>query len=145
MAVMVIAIGVVVFAYITVMQIFTSEMSESDVSYQAHKAVERMTSDLVGNLEVVSATSSSIIFWYNDLNQNGTMDANETVSYSLNSTQEVLYRTQGNTSEAVAKYVLGFSLSYDDPMNPKIADITVTTGQNTTLSTVESSVKFRNL
>lgn len=148
MAVLSIAIAVIFYAFVASMHIFTNELSESDSSIQMHRAMERMTNELRNSLAIISANPTSVTFWYQDLNGNGTVDANETVAYSWTGTAEgYVNRTVQTASLEVANGIKGFTLTYNDvdPANIKVITIRITSMNGTSVSTLESSVKGRNL
>lgn len=146
MAVMTFAIVVLFYAFSISMRVLSEEMTESDVSLETHRAVERMVSELRNSLEIVSAGGTSITFWHVDTNGNGTREADETVSYSwTGGTVEALDRTIGETTFRIAGNVMNFSLTYDNPSNIKLIKILITGRKGTSIGTLESSVKSRNL
>ncbi len=139
---------VIFYAFTASMRIFTSEMSEADTSLETHRAMERMTKELRGALQIVSAEASSITFWYNDLNGDGTMEANETVTYSwTGASPGYINRTVQTSTQEVSSGIMNFSLTYNDPDPSNINFITIfMAAQNgSTMSTLESSVDCRNL
>jgi hypothetical protein len=148
LAVLSIAMGVVFYAFTASMRIFTSEISEADASLQAHKAIERMSSELQGALQIVSASATSITFWYSDTNGDGTREANETVTYTWTGTAEgYINRTVQASTLEIATGVKRLNLTYNDPSPPNIniIDILITVQKGTVLSTLESGVDIRNL
>jgi len=148
MAVLSIAIAVIFYAFTASMRIFTDEMSESGSSIEMHRAMERMTRELRESRQITSANSTSITFWYQDLNGNGTRDANETVKYTWTGTTEgYVNRTVQSSTLEVASGIRGFTLTYNDPApaNIKLIKIFITALNGKSVSTLESSVKSRNL
>jgi len=146
MAVLSIAIVIIFYAFQATMTALTEQFSESDVSLEVHKGMERMVKELRGALEIPSASGTSITFWYKDINGNGTRDAAETINYTWTGiTTETLTRTMGGATFIVANKISGFSLTYDDPSNIKLIRIKLTGTAGTSINTLESSVKLRNL
>lgn len=146
MAVMTLAIALIFYAFQATMKVLTEELSEADVSLEVHKGMERMVRELRGALEVPSAASTSITFWYRDLNGNGTRDAAETINYTWTGiTTETLTRTMGSSTFIVANKIIDLSLTYDNPSSVKLVKIKITGIKGTSVSTLESSVKLRNL
>lgn len=148
MAVLIVAMAVIFYAFNASMRIFTSELSETDASIQAHGAIERMTKELKGALEIVTATGTSVAFWYGDANGNGTREANETVKYTwTGTTTGLINRTVQTSTLEIADGVRRLSLTYNDPSPPniRIINILITVKKDSTLSTLESSVDIRNL
>ena len=139
MVVLSFAIAVIFYAFNASMRLFTNELSESDASFQAHKAVETMSNELRGAIEIVSANGTSITFM---------REAYETVTYSWTGTAEgLLNRTVQTSTQEIATGIKGFTLTYNDPTpsNIRLIKILVTVQKDSTLSTLESSVKCRNL
>lgn len=146
MSVLSIAMVVLFYAFTVSMNIFSSELSEADSSMSINTSLERMTKELRGALEIVSPGSTSISFWYKDLNGNGTREANETLVYSWTAgTQETLYRTTSAGSYILAYNVKSLQFTYDNPSAPKVVNIRITVKKGGNISTLESSVKSRNL
>jgi type II secretory pathway pseudopilin PulG len=143
-----IAMAVIFYAFSASMRIFTSEMWEADASLEVHRAMERMTKELRGALEVVSASGTSVTFWYSDLNGDGTREANETVTFSWTGTSEgYINRTVLTATQEISTGIKKFSFTYNDPSPPNIKFITIflSAQKGSTVSTLESSVDCRNL
>jgi type II secretory pathway pseudopilin PulG len=148
MAVLIIAMAVIFYAFTASMRIFTSELSETDASFEAHRAMERMTKELKGALEIVTATGTSVAFWYSDANGNGTREAGETVKYTWTGTTDgLINRTVQTSTLEIATGVKRINITYNDPspLNIRIINILITVKKDSTLSTLESSVDIRNL
>ena len=148
MAVLSIAIVVIFYAFTASMRVFTSELSDADASMEIHRAIERMTKELRGSLEIISADGTSITFWNEDLNNNGTREADETVQYSWTGTSEgYINRTVQTSTQEIATGIKSFSLTYNDPTpsNIRVVNIYITAQKGSTVSTLESGVKLRNL
>ncbi len=148
MAVLTIAMGVIIYAFIASMRIYTAELSEADASIQAHRAMERMTKEMRSALEIVTATGTSVAFWYSDANGNGTREASETVKYTwTGSTTGLINRTVQTSTLEVATGVANINLTYNDPDPPdiRIINILIRVKKGTMVSTLESSVDLRNL
>ena len=148
MGVLTFAMALIIYAFTQSMHIFTNELSEGDTAFEIQRSVDRMTKELRNALEIVSTSETSVTFWYQDLNGNSTRDANETVRYSWTGTTEgLLNRTVQTSTLEVASGIKGFSLTFDNP-NPasiKLINIRMTVQKGTTVTTLESSVKSRNL
>ena len=148
LAILSIAMAVIFYAFTASMHIFTSEMSEADASLEAHRAMERMTKELRGALQIVAASGTSVTFWYSDLNGDGTREANETVTYSwTGASQGYINRTVQTSTQEISIGIQNFLLTYNDPSPPNINLIKIfMSAQNgSTVSTLESSVDCRNL
>lgn len=140
------AIYVIFYAYVEITKIFTAEMTDSDISFETSKAMDRMGRELQQAREITSKSSTGITFWYRDTNNNSTREADETVSYSwTGGSTEAIFRTVVSTTERIANNINNLTLTYDDATTPKRVTISITGRKNSTLGTIESSVKFRNL
>ncbi|MBU0672466.1 MAG: hypothetical protein KJ732_05515 [Candidatus Margulisbacteria bacterium] len=135
-------IGVVVSAYIVSMRVFNQQISQSDIFWDGHRAVETMTKEIRECLEVTSAEASTITFWWKDLDGSTTRDANETVSYAL--ANQNLRRTIGSTSRGIANNVTSLSFAYNTNPNPSLVTVTVTLSRQGETTTVESKARIRN-
>jgi len=148
MGVLTFAMALIIYAFTQSMRIFTAELYEGDTAVEIHRSLDRMTKELRSSLEIVSADGISITFWSEDLNNNGTREANETVTYSWTGTSEgYLKRIVQTASIEVASGVKSFSLTYNNPTpsNIRLINIYITVQKGSNLSTLESSVKSRNL
>lgn len=137
-AVLSFAIIVIFYAYTASMRLFTGELSEFDASFQAHKAMELMTNELRGALEIISANGTSITF----------RNENETITFTWTGTDEgYLNRTVQTSTQEIATGIKSFSFTYNDPTpaNIKLINIYITDQKDSTLVTLESGVKCRNL
>jgi len=142
------ALALIFYAFTASMRIFTAELYEGDTAFEIQRSLDRMTKELRNSLEIVSANGTSITFWSEDLNSNGTREANETVTYSWTGTSEgYLKRIVQTASIEVASGVKSFSLTYNNPApsNIRLINIYMTVQKGSNLSTLESSVKSRNL
>ena len=140
-----IAIVVVFYAFTASMRVFTEELAHSDASFETHKAVDRMTKELRRSLEIVTANPTDISFWHEDTNNNGSREADETVEYIWVGSQEALIRTTYGKSIIISNSVTRLSLTYDNPSNVRVINISITAQKGESISTLESSVKPRNL
>ena len=148
MGVLTFALALIIYAFTASMHIFTAELYEGDTAIEIQRSIDRMTKELRNSLEIVSANGISITFWSEDLNSNGTREANETVTYSWTGTSEgYLKRIVQTASIEVASGVKSFSLTYNNPApsNIRLINIYMTVQKGSNLSTLESSVKSRNL
>jgi prepilin-type N-terminal cleavage/methylation domain-containing protein len=148
MGVLTFAMALIIYAFTQSMRIFTAELYEGDTAAEIQRSLDRMTKELRNALEIVSTSETSVTFWYQDLNNNGTREANETVTYSWTGTSEgYLKRIVQTASIEVATGVKSFSLTYNNPTpaNIRLINIYITVQKGSNLSTLESSVKSRNL
>ncbi len=148
MGVLTFAMALIIYAFTQSMHIFTAELYEGDTAVEIQRSIDRMTSELRNSREIVSTSESSVTFWYVDLNGNSTRDANETVRYSWTGTTEgLLNRTVQTSTLEVASGVKYFHLIFDNPApaNINLIKIQITVLKGSNLSTLESSVKSRNL
>ena len=146
MAMLLIIFAVIFLAYIIGIKIFEGEKSQSDVTLEINQGIASLEKDLMGALEIVSAESHSVTFWYKDLNGNSTIEAAETMTYSWSGTPEApLIRALGGDSKPVANYVSDFELTYSIPENIKFITIKLVIQKDDIISTAESSVSLRNI
>lgn len=140
--------GVLIVAYVASTRIFNEEISKSSALLEANKAVNNLRKDLRSCLQIISASSTSISFWAEDLNSNGTREAGEIYSYSWSGTVgDPLIKTSLGYSYAIARSIRLFSLTYNTTETSAITkvDIKVIAGSTTNLATVETAVKLRNI
>jgi hypothetical protein len=145
LAVISIAMIVLFYAFQAATMIFSSEMNESDSSFEAHKAIERIVADLRNSPEIITHTTTEVTFWYQDANNNSTREASEVVSYTWLPTTEAVYRGQNSASVIIANRIIGMSLTYDNPSDIGMITIKITSYQGDTVTTLESSANLRNL
>ncbi len=145
MAFLAIAMTAVFYGFNAAMDIFNMEMYESDSAIEAHRGMEHITKELQNCLAITTPGVRYITFWYQDYNGNGTIDANELVSYTWDATAQFLNRTQSSSTFAVAKGVTFFALTYDVTADINLITVWITTKKNTGVTTLESSVRARNL
>jgi prepilin-type N-terminal cleavage/methylation domain-containing protein len=145
--VLVIAISTVilllmVLAYLVGIRSLTQETSRFDLYWDGNRVIQDMAEEVRNCLNVNSADSSSISIWWDDVNDNGTMEADEVVSYVLSDHQ--LVRSRGSESRVLAKNVAGFNLSYDNPGYPTLVTITLTMGKEGNIATLETKADIRS-
>lgn len=68
MAMLLIIFAVIFLAYIVGIEIFEGEKGQSDVTLELNRGISFLEKDLMGALEIVTAESHSVTFWYKDLN-----------------------------------------------------------------------------
>jgi Tfp pilus assembly protein PilW len=141
-AISLVAFLVVAVSYSVGLRSFTQEMSRSDILLDGQKGLESITEELRECLNITSAGSNSVTFWWRDLNENETMDAGEVVSYAVSS--QVLRRTRGSTVEPVAKNVSVLRLNYDNPADPSLITVILTMQKEGNLVTLEGKASLRN-
>ena len=146
MAIMSMVMAAVFSAFSIFFRIFFDETQRTDIYIEADRGMNRIVSELRETKEIVSASSREVTFWLDDLNGNGTREANETVTYRWSgSIEAALNRIISNETFPVAYGVYNFTLSYDDPNDVKFIDVKLTTGKQLNRATLESSVRPRNL
>lgn len=139
-------IAVAVMAFTVSAGIFSSELASSALKHKTKNSMERMTRELRGALQIISAEPSGVTFWWRDTNFNSTAEADEIVSFSWNgSPGGDLIRTSAGMPFIMMRDVAGLNFSYDSPGNIEVITITLTGAKNNIISTIESSVKLRNL
>ncbi|MFC1568258.1 PilW family protein [Candidatus Margulisiibacteriota bacterium] len=137
-----VALMVVAVSYSVSVRSFTSEMSRSDIFQDGQRALETITEELRESLGVTAAGSDNIRFWWKDLNENTTLEADEVVEYSLSG--QTLIRTLGSTPEPVARNVSAFSLDYDVPADPTLVTVILTMQDSETTVSLEGKAGLRN-
>ncbi|MCX5725690.1 MAG: prepilin-type N-terminal cleavage/methylation domain-containing protein [Candidatus Saganbacteria bacterium] len=146
MAMLLIIFAVIFLAYIVGIKIFEGEKGQSDVNLELDRGISSLEKDLMGALEIVSAESHSVTFWYKDLNGDSTIEAAETMTYSWSGTPEApLIRALGGDSKPAANYVGDFELTYSIPENIKLITVKLVIQKGDIISTAESSVNLRNI
>ncbi len=148
LSITVLVMGVLVYSYIAVVDVFRGEVDTSGIEIESSRAMEIMSKEMRGLNEIQSATGTSITFWGKDLNTNGTKEANEIITYSWDGTPKgELLRTVSGQQHPIARNVNAFEITYDSVLLPSIKkiDIKVVTGSGDQLSTKESTVTPRNL
>ena len=146
MVMITIIMAVIFMALILSSQIFSGELLKSEVQHETSRGMERMAKELRGALEIVSSSSQDITVWWKDLNESSTRESEETLTFSWSGVEgDPLMRTISAETIILANYVTNFELTYDDPDDIKFATITLTSSKNNFTSTLESSIKFRNL
>jgi len=148
MAISVFILGVLVASYIAGTSIFNSEMDRSAAFLEANKGISTLRIDLRNCLELTSAASTSISFWAQDANSNGSKEAAEIFTYSWNGTPgSSLIKTVSGTNTMVAKNISNFNLTYDSASLASIrqVNIKIASSSGKDIATLESSVKLRNL
>ncbi|MFH1347990.1 MAG: prepilin-type N-terminal cleavage/methylation domain-containing protein [Candidatus Margulisiibacteriota bacterium] len=142
MAISLVALLIVVLGYNIGTKTFTQETSRSDFFWEGSRGVQTVTEELRGCLELTSADSDSISFWWEDLNDNSTMEANEVVDYSVSN--QILVRTQGTETKPLVHNVISFDLTYDDLADPELITVTLTMLKEGNMVTLESKANLRN-
>lgn len=146
MAIILMAMGAIFMAFSVALRLFVDESTRTDVFIEADRGMSEMAKELMGAKQVLVSTSREVSFWLADLNDNGTREAEETVTYAWSGSPESnLNRESAGTARAVAYGVYGFDLTYDDPADPTLISITLNVGQRGIQTTLESSVKLRNV
>lgn len=141
-----IIMATIISAYSVGSKLFTSEMAKSDIYHEANKAIKQIGNDLRNCRQITSAESTRITFWI-DSNGNGSLEANEMITYAWNGIEGAnLVRTQPDNF-TIVKNVNNFSLTYNSPSGEEISVITISLflKRDKEASTLESSVYLRNL
>jgi len=129
-------------AYSVGVRTFDQEMDRFDVFWDSHAAVNQMVSEIQRCLDIISNEPDSISFWLDDANDNGSMEADEVVSYSLSGS--TLTRGQGGTLKPLAKNVSVLGLEYDNIGYPTLVTITLTMLKGQSMVTIESKADVRS-
>jgi len=141
MAISVTILFVVAVAYVTSIRTFTQEMSRSDIFWDGYRGLDTITEELRDSLYIIASEPDTISFWWKDLNANGSIEANEVVSYSLSG--QNLIRSVGGNDLPLVQNVAGFDLTYDHPADPGLITITLTMRKEGQMTTLESKVSPR--
>lgn len=139
---------VLVAAYIAGSSVFNSEMNTSDSLLEANKGLGMMTRDLRNCYEIMSAGPAQITFWFDDLNQNESREAEEIVTYSWNGTVDGnITRSVTPDTYSITKHVRELVLTYDSATLADIRQVNIklTVGVGDSTTTLESSVRPRNI
>jgi hypothetical protein len=94
------------------------------------------------SLGVTVADSDNITFWWQDLDNDTTMEAEEVISYALSG--QTLIRTLGGTPEPAARSVAAFNLTYDVPADPNLVTVILTMQNAQGMITLEAKAGLRN-
>ena len=140
--------GTLITAFLAGASVFNTELNMTDVMIEANRGMDLASRELRNSLEITSATSTSISFWGEDINSNGTKESAEVISYAWDGTANgELVRTAGGTPSAISRNVNGFELSYNSPSVSSIDEVTIklTIARGAEYATLESTVKPRNL
>jgi prepilin-type N-terminal cleavage/methylation domain-containing protein len=146
MALISMVLAAVFMAFSMALRIFVDESNRSDIYLEADRGMSRMVYELREAKQVITASSREVMFWAADLNNNGTREANETVTYSWSGSPESrLNRITSGETYPLSYGVYSFYLSYDNPSDIKLINMKLVTGREYNRATVESSVRPRNL
>lgn len=146
MAVLTVAVAVIFYGYIAATNIYTEEMSDSNLMIEANRPIEQISKELRSARQIVNAGSRSITFWYKDTNNNSTREAGETISYTWYGTSEGnLYKTVSADAYIVATGVKNFALTYNSTTAASLITINIAVKKGTKTGTVESIIRCRNL
>jgi len=135
-------IGAIITTYIVGLRVFNQELSRSDIFWDGQSAMATMTNELRECLTVTNAQSDSVTFWWQDLDQSTSQEADEIVSYFLSG--QSLIRTIGSSRRDLAQNVSSLNFVYDTTPAPKFITITLLLQRKTETATVKSSVRLRN-
>ena len=139
---------VLVYSYLAVVDVFGGEMDTSNIEIESSRAMEIMSREIRQLNQIQAASSNFITFWGKDLDMDGSSEANEIITYSLNGSSDMsLLRTVAGAQKPIALHVKSFVLTYDNPTISliKTVSIKIVTGSGDRLSTKESTVTPRNL
>jgi len=146
-AVLVLVTGVLVTMFLAGSDIFSSEKDISDIMLEGNRAMETMSDEIRSSRQVLTAQDTSCSFWLEDLNNNGTMEAGETVAYSWDGTAGGdLIRTAAGVSSVLSKYVDGCSFTYDSGTLSLITTVTLSLSlsSGSREKTFGSTIRIRN-
>jgi Tfp pilus assembly protein PilW len=135
-------LNVVVMAYLAGIRSFQYQMGSSDISYEAGRCLDQMTTDVRQSLKVFSAEAHRMSLWYNDPNLNGKLETVEVVSYSLSGSN--LTRTSSKESRVLTTLASGLDFSYDNPSDPYLVTIGLSLKSGASAGSFEAKVKLMN-
>jgi hypothetical protein len=142
MAVSLILTTLVISVYLVSNQLFTGEVSRSDIFWEGSRGADTLSKEIREGLEITSAEAGRLTLWWKDLNANGSKEAGEIITYSLSG--ESLMRKFGSDLRGVASLISRLSFSYDSPLTPKLVTITITTSSQGKTTTLETKARLRN-
>jgi len=146
MAIISIVLAGVFMAFSVALRLFVGELTRSNVYIEADRGMNKITKDLKSSREIVSGTSREVSFWLFDFNGNGTREADETATFLWSGSPESsLNRILSSETIPIAYGVNNFTLTYDDPLSPKLITVKIMIGKGLNTVTLESSVKLRNI
>ena len=133
-------------AFGVMMKIFVGETDQTDILIDADRSMSIITRELREAVSIVSASTREVVFWAADKNANGSREASETESFIWSGTSGTsLNRVVSPETRPIAYNVKAFSLTYDNPSDIKLINISLTLKKNDSMTTIESSVKLRNI
>lgn len=147
MMVMALVLIVLVTAYLAIGNVFNTENNISGTSIEATRAMDTMEEEIRNSLGIQTANSTTLTYWWQDTNGDGTFEPTEIVTYSWDGTKgDSLIRTCNGTTETLAKGVSNFKLSYDSAVQSNITMVTIdlSVSAGTSVSTLESTINIRN-
>lgn len=142
LTVMLMLISLVISVFISSTRVYNLQLGGADVTWEGQNAIETMVKEIRECYEVTSAETNAITFWWKDLNDNSTREANETVSFSQAGSS--LIRTIGSSSGNLSTNVASLNFAYDTSVDPKFVTITLTLASKGESATFESSARLRN-
>jgi len=146
MGIILIAMGALFMAFSVALRMFVDESNRTDVFIEADRGISGMTKELISAREIISSGSREITFWAEDYNDDGTREASEVVAFTWSgSSESALYRQAGGVSVPIAYGVRNMAFTYDDPSSPTFVKIYLLVTKLGIFSTIESSVKLRNI
>jgi len=137
------AMAVIFMAFYVGLNIFLAEMSSSEVYLECNKGIESIAKRLRGATEILNSGAQNISF-YMPLAEGGA--TREAVAYSWNGTpgDPLLISVDGDV-RTLSNNVHDFELAYDNPSDIKMVTIRLMVSIDEETSTLESSVRLRNL
>ena len=134
-------LGLLMVAYFAGIRAFTQEIDQFDMFWEGEQAVDRLVSEVRESLDITSLENTVISFWWRDINGNTSMEADEIVTYSRSG--DYLVRSNGGSSQPLARNVALFNLDFDDPIDPSLIRIKLVLAKNGSITTIESKVAPR--
>lgn len=141
MAITAVLLGSLMIAYSIGVRSFTEETSQFDLYWDGQNALDQLVEEIRDSLAITSLEAGLITIWYQDLNNDGSMEANEMVSFAQSGSY--LVRSSGSSSQPLTKNVQMFVLDFDMPVNPALINIKLTLAKDKSVATLESKVAPR--
>lgn len=146
MGIMAFLIEVGVLSYTAVGRAMTSQLDETDASWQTYRALSDIETDLREARPVITANLNDISFWWKDLNADTLLDAGEEITYAWDGTVGGDLVVTGARSKIVARGVQNFALTYDSAVaaDVRLVTATLTLKSGNSQKTGEMTILMRN-
>jgi len=126
--------------FFTIWRSWRYQLNRDDVRQQVSFAMQRMAKELRGLLNITSANTKTITFYF-DLNDNGAQEANEFITYNWSSPGTDLTRSG---AAPLAHSVENFSLQYFDVNNVELTTRPVSDPASIRRITINLTTKIKD-